>query len=63
MCFNATTFGFGICLERKSIHAAFLKNAPLYYLVGEHTVKLTFISGKYYLGSSDKVKLIDIHLS
>uniref|UniRef100_A0A7M4FIM9 Vitellogenin-1-like n=1 Tax=Crocodylus porosus TaxID=8502 RepID=A0A7M4FIM9_CROPO len=44
MCFNATTFGFGICLERKSIHAAFLKNAPLYYLVGEHTVKLTFIS-------------------
>ncbi|KAF1660386.1 Vitellogenin-1, partial [Aptenodytes patagonicus] len=42
MCSNASTFGFQVCIERKSIHAAFIKNVPLYYLVGEHTLRMSF---------------------
>ncbi|NWX52403.1 VIT1 protein, partial [Steatornis caripensis] len=42
MCSNASTFGFQVCVERKSIHAAFIKNVPLYYLVGEHALRMSF---------------------
>ncbi|XP_056211423.1 vitellogenin-1-like [Falco biarmicus] len=42
MCSNASTFGVQVCVERKSIHAAFIKNVPLYYLVGEHTLRVSF---------------------
>ncbi|NXK02955.1 VIT1 protein, partial [Herpetotheres cachinnans] len=42
MCSNATTFGIQVCIERKSVHAAFIKNLPLYYLVGEHTLRMSF---------------------
>ncbi|XP_074954089.1 vitellogenin-1-like isoform X3 [Phalacrocorax aristotelis] len=42
MCSNASTFGFQVCIERKSIHAAFIKNVPLYYLVGEHALRVSF---------------------
>ncbi|KAF1604184.1 Vitellogenin-1, partial [Eudyptes chrysolophus] len=42
MCSNASTFGFQVCIERKSIHAAFIKNVPLYYLVGEHALRMSF---------------------
>ncbi|NWV96643.1 VIT1 protein, partial [Machaerirhynchus nigripectus] len=42
VCFNATTFGVQVCIEKKSVHAAFIKNVPLYYLVGEHALKMSF---------------------
>ncbi|NXG25030.1 VIT1 protein, partial [Grallaria varia] len=42
VCFNASTFGVQVCIERKSIHAAFVKNVPLYYLVGEHALRVSF---------------------
>ncbi|NXQ33939.1 VIT1 protein, partial [Alaudala cheleensis] len=42
VCFNASTFGVQVCIEKKSVHAAFIKNVPLYYLVGEHALKMTF---------------------
>ncbi|KAM6066457.1 vitellogenin-1-like [Chlamydotis macqueenii] len=41
-CSNASTFGVQVCIERKSIHAAFIKNVPLYYLVGEHALRMSF---------------------
>ncbi|NXF79640.1 VIT1 protein, partial [Sclerurus mexicanus] len=41
-CSNASTFGVQVCIERKSIHAAFIKNMPLYYLVGEHALRVSF---------------------
>ncbi|NWS15736.1 VIT1 protein, partial [Pachyramphus minor] len=40
-CSNASTFGVQVCLERKSVHAAFIKNVPLYYLVGEHSLRMS----------------------
>ncbi|XP_041339193.1 vitellogenin-1-like [Pyrgilauda ruficollis] len=42
VCFNASTFGVQVCIEKKSVHAAFIKNLPLYYLVGEHALRLSF---------------------
>ncbi|KAM9280497.1 LOW QUALITY PROTEIN: vitellogenin-1-like [Cariama cristata] len=42
VCSNASTFGVQVCIERKSVHAAFIKNVPLYYLVGEHTLRMSF---------------------
>ncbi|NXN76786.1 VIT1 protein, partial [Himantopus himantopus] len=42
MCSNASTFGVQVCIERKSVHAAFIKNVPLYYLVGEHALRMSF---------------------
>ncbi|KFQ39222.1 Vitellogenin-1 [Mesitornis unicolor] len=42
MCFNASTFGVQACIEKKSVHAAFIKNVPLYYLVGEHAFRMSF---------------------
>uniref|UniRef100_A0A672ULF8 Uncharacterized protein n=1 Tax=Strigops habroptila TaxID=2489341 RepID=A0A672ULF8_STRHB len=42
VCSNANTFGVQVCIERKSIHAAFIKNVPLYYLVGEHALRMSF---------------------
>ncbi|KFQ15099.1 Vitellogenin-1 [Leptosomus discolor] len=42
MCSNASTFGVQVCVERKSVHAAFIKNVPLYYLVGEHALQVSF---------------------
>ncbi|NWH60462.1 VIT1 protein, partial [Geococcyx californianus] len=42
MCSNASTFGLQVCIERKSVHAAFIKNVPLYYLVGEHALRMSF---------------------
>ncbi|NWU85594.1 VIT1 protein, partial [Onychorhynchus coronatus] len=41
MCSNASTFGVQVCLERKSVHAAFIKNVPLYYLIGEHALRMS----------------------
>ncbi|NXD79410.1 VIT1 protein, partial [Halcyon senegalensis] len=41
-CSNASTFGVQACVERKSVHAAFIKNVPLYYLVGEHALRMSF---------------------
>ncbi|NXO38543.1 VIT1 protein, partial [Locustella ochotensis] len=41
VCFNASTFGVEVCIEKKSVHAAFIKNVPLYYLVGEHALRMT----------------------
>ncbi|NXJ51847.1 VIT1 protein, partial [Spizaetus tyrannus] len=40
-CSNASTFGVQVCIERKSVHAAFIKNMPLYYLVGEHALRIS----------------------
>ncbi|NXN29549.1 VIT1 protein, partial [Nycticryphes semicollaris] len=42
VCSNASTFGVQVCIERKSVHAAFIKNVPLYYLVGEHALRMSF---------------------
>ncbi|KFV05702.1 Vitellogenin-1 [Pterocles gutturalis] len=42
MCSNASTFGVQVCIETKSVHAAFIKNVPLYYLVGEHSLRMSF---------------------
>uniref|UniRef100_A0A8C5IMK1 VIT1 protein n=1 Tax=Junco hyemalis TaxID=40217 RepID=A0A8C5IMK1_JUNHY len=42
VCFNASTFGVQACIEKKSVHAAFIKNLPLYYLVGEHALRISF---------------------
>ncbi|NWZ33983.1 VIT1 protein, partial [Brachypodius atriceps] len=42
MCFDASTFGVQVCIEKKSVHAAFIKNVPLYYLVGEHALRVSF---------------------
>uniref|UniRef100_A0A8C6JCQ0 Uncharacterized protein n=1 Tax=Melopsittacus undulatus TaxID=13146 RepID=A0A8C6JCQ0_MELUD len=42
VCSNASTFGVQVCIERKSINAAFIKNVPLYYLVGEHALRMSF---------------------
>ncbi|XP_068056080.1 vitellogenin-1-like isoform X2 [Anomalospiza imberbis] len=42
VCFNASTFGVQVCIEKKSVHAAFIKNLPLYYLVGEHALRMSF---------------------
>ncbi|KAJ1171284.1 hypothetical protein NDU88_003148 [Pleurodeles waltl] len=39
-CAKAKTFGFQVCFESKSQNAAFLKNAPLYKVVGEHEAKI-----------------------
>ncbi|XP_066049216.1 vitellogenin-1-like [Chamaea fasciata] len=41
VCFNSSTFGVQVCIEKKSVHAAFIKNVPLYYLVGEHALRIT----------------------
>ncbi|NWW52301.1 VIT1 protein, partial [Pedionomus torquatus] len=41
MCSNASTFGVQVCIERKSVHAGFIKNVPLYYLVGEHALRMS----------------------
>ncbi|NWS74842.1 VIT1 protein, partial [Crotophaga sulcirostris] len=41
-CSNASTFGLQVCIERRSVHAAFIKNVPLYYLVGENAFRVTF---------------------
>ncbi|NXS36607.1 VIT1 protein, partial [Pomatostomus ruficeps] len=41
VCFNASTFGVQVCIEKKSVHAAFIKNVPLYYLVGEHALRVS----------------------
>ncbi|NWR47910.1 VIT1 protein, partial [Regulus satrapa] len=41
VCFNASTFGVQVCIEKKSMHAAFIKNVPLYYLVGEHALRMS----------------------
>ncbi|NWW92266.1 VIT1 protein, partial [Rhynochetos jubatus] len=41
-CSNASTFGVQVCIERKSVHAAFIKKVPLYYLVGEHAFRVSF---------------------
>ncbi|XP_009980708.1 PREDICTED: vitellogenin-1-like [Tauraco erythrolophus] len=41
-CSNASTFGVQVCIERKSVHAAFIKNVPFYYLVGEHALRVSF---------------------
>ncbi|NXH03722.1 VIT1 protein, partial [Loxia leucoptera] len=41
VCFNASTFGVQVCFEKKSVHAAFIKNLPLYYLVGEHALRMS----------------------
>ncbi|POI35129.1 hypothetical protein CIB84_001119, partial [Bambusicola thoracicus] len=42
MCSNASTFGVQVCIEKKSVHAAFIRNVPLYYLVGEHALRMSF---------------------
>ncbi|NXJ74285.1 VIT1 protein, partial [Trogon melanurus] len=42
VCSNASTFGVQVCIERKSVHAAFIKKVPLYYLVGEHALRMSF---------------------
>ncbi|NXE34192.1 VIT1 protein, partial [Ptilorrhoa leucosticta] len=42
VCFNASTFGVQVCIEKKSVHAAFIRNVPLYYLVGEHALRVSF---------------------
>uniref|UniRef100_A0A8C3R4C4 Phosvitin n=1 Tax=Cyanoderma ruficeps TaxID=181631 RepID=A0A8C3R4C4_9PASS len=42
VCFNSSTFGVQVCIEKKSVHAAFINNVPLYYLVGDHALRLTF---------------------
>ncbi|NXU44983.1 VIT1 protein, partial [Drymodes brunneopygia] len=42
VCFNASTFGVQVCIEKKIVHAAFIKNVPLYYLVGEHALRMSF---------------------
>lgn len=47
MCSNASTFGVQVCIERKSVHAGFIKNVPLYYLVGEHALRMSFKPGKH----------------
>ncbi|KAJ1171297.1 hypothetical protein NDU88_003160 [Pleurodeles waltl] len=39
-CAKAKTFGFQVCLEYKSQNAAFLRNSPLYKLIGENEAKL-----------------------
>ncbi|KAJ1171299.1 hypothetical protein NDU88_003162 [Pleurodeles waltl] len=39
-CAKAKTFGLQVCLEYKSQNAAFLKNSPLYRLVGENEAKI-----------------------
>uniref|UniRef100_A0A8C5X7S7 Phosvitin n=1 Tax=Malurus cyaneus samueli TaxID=2593467 RepID=A0A8C5X7S7_9PASS len=41
VCYNASTFGVEVCIEKKSVHAAFIKNVPLYYLVGEHALRMS----------------------
>ncbi|XP_069498840.1 vitellogenin-like [Ambystoma mexicanum] len=41
-CAKASQFGFEACLEKKSVNAAFNRNSPLYWLVGEHSAKVTF---------------------
>ncbi|NXI11782.1 VIT1 protein, partial [Irena cyanogastra] len=42
VCFNASTFGVQVCIEKKSVHAAFIRNLPLYCLVGEHALRVSF---------------------
>ncbi|XP_078506479.1 vitellogenin-1-like [Lissotriton helveticus] len=41
-CAKAHQFGFEVCLEKKSANAGFIKNSLLYFLIGEHTAKVSF---------------------
>ncbi|XP_027756952.1 vitellogenin-1-like [Empidonax traillii] len=56
MCSNASTFGVQVCLERKSVHAAFIKNLPLYYLVGEHALRVS-LKPVYTEASIEKIQV------
>ncbi|NXE20305.1 VIT1 protein, partial [Ardeotis kori] len=55
-CSNASTFGVQVCIERKSIHAAFIKNVPLYYLLGEHAFRMSF-KPVYTEGPIEKIQV------
>ena len=37
-CAMSSTFGFTACLEVASQNAAFMRNSPLYTLIGKHAV-------------------------
>lgn len=54
MCSNASTFGVQVCIEKKSVHAAFIKNVPLYYLIGEHALRVSFKPGKFNCAKKKK---------
>ncbi|NXX36880.1 VIT1 protein, partial [Nicator chloris] len=41
VCFNASTFGLQACIEKESVHAAFLKKVPFNYLFGQHALRMT----------------------
>ncbi|RXN00829.1 Vitellogenin [Acipenser ruthenus] len=40
-CAKATDFGIQFCFQGKSQNAAFIRNSPLYKIIGEHTAKVS----------------------
>ncbi|XP_018415365.1 PREDICTED: vitellogenin-1-like [Nanorana parkeri] len=42
MCAKAGDLGFQVCLVRNCLTTAFVRNCPLYHLIGDHSVKVVF---------------------
>lgn len=46
LCVATQTFGIKACAEIESRNATFLKNTPLYAIMGKHAVNITVSPGK-----------------
>lgn len=46
MCATVETFGIKACTEIESRNAAFIKNCPLYAMIGKHAVLVEIAPGK-----------------
>lgn len=47
MCAAIETFGIKACTEIESRNAAFIRNCPLYAIIGKHAVLVEVAPGKY----------------
>ncbi len=46
MCFAFETFGIKACTEIESRNAAFIRDSPLYAMIGKHAVSVKVAPGK-----------------
>ncbi|KAM5148119.1 vitellogenin-1-like [Mantella aurantiaca] len=42
MCAKAQDLGFQVCLVKNCLTSAFVRNCPLYHMIGDHSVKVIF---------------------
>ncbi|XP_063795645.1 vitellogenin-1-like [Pseudophryne corroboree] len=42
VCSTPSNLGFQLCMERKCVTASFVRNCPLYRIIGDHSFKLIF---------------------